>query len=112
MYINSYFKKGCREKQVVLSSLFDFSISEKPETKWHNMPCLPVVLNERDKSRFVSFSVMNSLLIISQGCRVCLQHFSKQLDVVKLGNNIKEQVYTNLKCIFSFLLARYSLMYF
>ena len=80
--IYSYFEKGCRKKctrqswkvlWVVLSSLFFKEI-------WKDKLCLRM-LKESNKSRFHSYSVRNSVLIISHiAFRDCREHnFSDNL---------------------------------
>ena len=87
--IYSYFEKGCRKKctrqtrkvlWVVLSSLFSVCVFQRNLKEWQERPsaeavdiCLRV-LKESSKSRFDSYSVRNSVLIIShitfRDCRV------------------------------------------
>ena len=87
--IYSYFEKGCRKKctrqtrkvlWVVLSSLFSVCVFQRNLKEWQERPsaeaveiCLRV-LKESNKSRFDSYSVRNSVLIIShitfRDCRV------------------------------------------
>ena len=87
--VYSYFEKGCRKKctrqtrkvlWVVLSSLFSVCVFQRNLKEWQERPSAEAVdicrrvLKESSKSRFDSYSVRNSVLIIShitfRDCRV------------------------------------------